>query len=232
MLHIRDISLVLYRLTFLSPLQTPRIAEAQERRENPASPIQTVIREGSLGLKVDVIDGKVGTSNIGVFGQGRQVLTQHLMIYLKHHNWSKPSLLWLDNCYKYTLHLYKQFCLCSVLGRLISFFKLSLMFCCLTAVPDIDEGKLFLRCFVLNKRLRHIPLAYNLCFFIVLCSILYSLCCSVRVTGRGDQCGRCYGATPSFCARRDATLPTWVPPNLKLCLLLYPPWWRTFLAWS
>jgi len=86
MLHIRDNSVVLYRLTFLSPLQTPRIAEAQERRENPASPIQTVIREGSLGLKVDVIDGKVGTYNIHVFGQERQVLTQHLMIYLKHHN--------------------------------------------------------------------------------------------------------------------------------------------------
>ncbi|XP_052778297.1 uncharacterized protein LOC128215599 isoform X2 [Mya arenaria] len=37
--------------------KTPRIVEAQEKRE-PVSPIQQVTREGSLGVKVDVIDGK------------------------------------------------------------------------------------------------------------------------------------------------------------------------------
>ena len=40
--------------------KTPKIAEAQERKlTDPASPIQQVIKEGSLGVKVDMIDGKV-----------------------------------------------------------------------------------------------------------------------------------------------------------------------------
>ena len=40
-------------------IQTPKIVEATEKRQDPASPIQEVTREGSLGVKMDGIDGKV-----------------------------------------------------------------------------------------------------------------------------------------------------------------------------
>ena len=44
--------------SFVFP-QTPRIAEATERRQDPASPLQEVTKKGPLLCKTDVTDGKV-----------------------------------------------------------------------------------------------------------------------------------------------------------------------------
>ena len=44
--------------SFVFP-QTPRIAEATERRQDPASPLQEVAKKGPLLCKTDVTDGKV-----------------------------------------------------------------------------------------------------------------------------------------------------------------------------
>ncbi|XP_033762340.1 uncharacterized protein LOC117343900 isoform X2 [Pecten maximus] len=38
--------------------RTPRIMEATEKRQDPASPIQEVVKEGTLHLKTDITDGK------------------------------------------------------------------------------------------------------------------------------------------------------------------------------
>ncbi|XP_060065954.1 rho GTPase-activating protein 21-like isoform X2 [Ylistrum balloti] len=38
--------------------RTPRIMEATEKRQDPASPIQEVLKEGTLHLKTDITDGK------------------------------------------------------------------------------------------------------------------------------------------------------------------------------
>ncbi|XP_069112527.1 rho GTPase-activating protein 23-like isoform X2 [Argopecten irradians] len=38
--------------------RTPRILEATEKRQDPASPIQEVVKEGTLHLKTDITDGK------------------------------------------------------------------------------------------------------------------------------------------------------------------------------
>jgi len=49
-----------YRLNvYYSLLQTPRILEATEKRQDPASPIQEVAKEGTLSCKTDIADGKV-----------------------------------------------------------------------------------------------------------------------------------------------------------------------------
>ena len=39
--------------------QTPRILEATERRQDPASPIQEITKMGYLQCKTDISDGKV-----------------------------------------------------------------------------------------------------------------------------------------------------------------------------
>ena len=40
--------------------QTPRILEATEKRQDPASPIQEITKMGYLQCKTDIADGKVG----------------------------------------------------------------------------------------------------------------------------------------------------------------------------
>ena len=44
--------------------QTPRILEATERRQDPASPIQEITKMGYLQCKTDISDGKVNLKSI------------------------------------------------------------------------------------------------------------------------------------------------------------------------
>ena len=62
-LHVnQNLMMIFDRWLIILLFQTPKILEAQEKRPDPASPLQMVIKEGSLGYKVDLIDGKVGAS--------------------------------------------------------------------------------------------------------------------------------------------------------------------------
>lgn len=54
----------------LNFIQTPRIMEATERRQDPASPLQEVTKRGSLLCKTDITDGKVSRHMVILHSKG------------------------------------------------------------------------------------------------------------------------------------------------------------------